>query len=106
MKYSIKMAGSAKQMLKEITDRRLQEEIVKRIDKLAEDPHLQGKPLKGILTGYRSVRAAGQRYRIVYQVDDEAIVVFVIGTGIRKEGGKDDIYTRLQKLLQKGRVIN
>ena len=51
MKYSIKMAGSAKQMLKEITDRRLQEEIVKRIDKLAEDPNLQGKPLKGILRG-------------------------------------------------------
>jgi len=37
---------------------------------------------------------------------NEKIVVFVIGAGIRKEGSKDDIYTRLQKLLLKGHNIN
>lgn len=106
MKYSIKLAGVAKQMLKEIADRRIQDEIAKRIDKLTEEPHLQGKPLKGILAGCRSVRAVGQRYRIIYKIDERQIVVFVIGTGIRKEGSKEDIYYRLQKLLLKGHDIN
>jgi len=102
MKYSIKVTDLAKQMLGEILDKRIREEIAKRIDKLADEPNLQGKPLKGILAGYRSVRAVGQRYRIVYKVLDNNLVVYVIGAGIRKEGGKDDIYTRLQKLLKRG----
>jgi len=102
MKYSIKVTDVVKQMLGEILDKRIREEIAKRIDKLADEPNLQGKPLKGILAGYRSVRAVGQRYRIVYKVLDNNLVVYVIGAGIRKEGGKDDIYTRLQKLLKRG----
>lgn len=106
MTYSIQMAGLAKQMLKEITDKRIQEEIAKRIDKLSEEPTLQGKPLRGALAGYRSVRAVGQRYRIVYKIQNEKIVVVVIGVGIRKDGSKDDIYTRLQKLLIRGDDIN
>ncbi len=102
MKYSIKVTDLAKQMLGEILDKRIREEIAKRIDKLADEPNLQGKPLKGMLAGYRSIRAVGQRYRIVYKVLDNNFVVYVIGAGIRKEGGKDDIYTRLQKLLKRG----
>jgi len=102
MKHSIKVADLAKQMIKEVTDKRIQEEITKRIDKLADDPNLQGKPLKGVLAGYRSVRAVGQRYRIIYKVYDDQLIVYVIGAGIRKEGSKNDIYTRLQKLVMKG----
>lgn len=102
MKYSIKVTDLAKQMIEEISDRRIREEIAKRIDKLTDDPNLQGKPLKGIFLGYRSDRAVGQRYRIVYKVHEANLIVHIIGAGIRKEGGKDDIYTRLQKLLIRG----
>ncbi len=102
MKYSIKVTDLAKQMIKEISDRRIREELAKRIDKLADDPNLQGKPLQGILAGYRSVRAVGQRYRIVYKVYDKNLVVYIVGAGIRKDSSKDDIYTRLQKLLKRG----
>jgi mRNA interferase RelE/StbE len=102
MKHSIKITDLAKRMIEEISDRRIREEIAKRIDKLADDPNLQGKPLKGIFTGYRSVRAVGQRYRIVYKVHEANLIVYVIGAGIRKEGGKEDIYTRLQRLLIRG----
>lgn len=106
MKYAIKVTDLAKQMIMEISDRRIRDEIAKRIDKLANDPSLQGKPLKGTLTGYRSVRTVGQRYRIVYKIHEEKVMIYVIGMGIRKEGSKDDIYVRLQKLLLKGFDIN
>ena len=86
-------------MIKEISDRRIRDKIAERIDKLADDPDLQGKPLQGIFAGYRSVRAVGQRYRIVYKVYEERIMVNVIGVGIRKEGSKGDIYERLEKLF-------
>ncbi|MEH2322803.1 MAG: type II toxin-antitoxin system RelE/ParE family toxin [Nostoc sp.] len=52
------------------------------------------------LKGYRSVRAVGQRYRIIYKVELEKVVVLVVGVGLRKEGDKGDIYTLLQKLLE------
>ncbi|MDJ0589387.1 MAG: hypothetical protein QNJ72_05225 [Pleurocapsa sp. MO_226.B13] len=55
-------------------------------------PEKQGKALSGKLKGYRSVRALGQRYRIVYRVERSTITVLIVGAGIRKEGIKKDIY--------------
>ncbi len=99
MTYAIALTDIAKQMLKEISDRRIRDKIAERIDQLAQDPDQQGKPLQGILAGYRSVRAVGRRYRVVYKVYQERVMVHIIGVGIRKEGGKEDIYERLQKLF-------
>ena len=65
-------------MLKGISDRRIRDKIIKRIDSLAEDPDLQGKPLVGELMNYHSVRAAGQRYRIIYRIEEEAVIVMVV----------------------------
>lgn len=71
-----------------------------RIDGLSSEPEQQGKPLFGELSGYRSLRAAGQRYRIIYRVEREKILVLVVATGIRKEGDKKDIYALARKLLR------
>ncbi len=101
MKYAIAVTDIAKQMLKEISDRRIRAKIAERIDKLANDPELQGKPLQGILTGYRSIRAVGQRCRIIYKIHEERVIVNIVGIGIRKEGGKEDIYERLRKLFRR-----
>ncbi|MEH2401584.1 hypothetical protein [Nostoc sp.] len=60
----------------------------------------EGKPLVDKLKGYRSVRAVGQRYRIIYKVKLEKVVVLVVGVGLRKEGDKGDIYPLLQRLLE------
>jgi mRNA interferase RelE/StbE len=89
-------------MLKEIADRRIREKIVETIDRLADEPEKQGKPLGTELAGFRSLRAVGQRYRIIYKVDEDEIVVFVVAVGIRKEGGKDDIYNLAKKLVRLG----
>jgi mRNA interferase RelE/StbE len=87
-------------MLKGITDRRMRDLIVKRIDDLIEEPEKQGKPLIAELSGYRSLRAAGQRYRIVYRVVSAKIMVYIIAVGLRKEGSSVDIYNLAKKLIK------
>ncbi len=71
----------------------------KRIEKLTTEPEKQGKALSGKLKGYRSVRALGQRYRIVYRVEQSTITVLIFGAGIRKEEAKRDIYAILNKFF-------
>lgn len=81
-------------------DRRVRDKIRDRIDGLAEEPEKQGKPLTGELTGYRSLRAVGQRYRIIYRIEEGKVLVLVMALGIRKEGSGKDIYALAQKLLR------
>jgi mRNA interferase RelE/StbE len=87
-------------MLEAIQDRRVRDKIRDRIDGLAEEPEKQGKPLTGELTGYRSLRAVGQRYRIIYRIEEGKVLVLVMALGIRKEGSGKDIYVLAQKLLR------
>jgi mRNA interferase RelE/StbE len=100
MTYKIIIAPTALKMLKGITDRRVRDLIVKRIDELTEEPEKQGKPLAAELSGYRSIRAAGQRYRIIYRVSDEKIMVYIVAVGIRKAGSGTDIYNLAKKLIR------
>ena len=87
-------------MLEAIQDRRVRDKIRDRIDGLAEEPEKQGKPLTGELTGYRSLRAVGQRYRIIYRIEEGKVFVLVMALGIRREGSGKDIYVLAQKLLR------
>ena len=89
-------------MVLEIADRRVQEKILERMTALANDPELQGKALGDDLTGYRSIRAMGQRYRIIYRVDRLIVTVVVVAAGIRKEGSREDIYRVAAKLIRLG----
>lgn len=98
--YSVRLTPTAKSMLAAVKDRRVQEKIRDRIDGLARDPAKQGKPLIGELSGYRSVRAVGQRYRIIYRVQRPQVEVLVVAAGIRKEGDRGDIYALARKLLR------
>ncbi len=70
------------------------------IDRLTEDPEKQGKALLGELSGFRSIRAAQQRYRIIYQIRDNEIIVVIVAVGIRRDGAKDDIYNLAKKLFR------
>jgi len=87
-------------MLKGIEDRRITGQIVERIDRLQDDPEKQGKPLLGELSGYRSVRAAGQRFRIIFKIQDKTVIVINVAVGLRKEGDKKDIYRLARKMIQ------
>ena len=94
------MTQTAQRMLEEISDRRIRERIAERIDALKENPGQIGKPLVGDLATYRSLRAAGQRYRIIYRIEKQRVIVFVVALGIRKQGDKRDIYALAKKLLK------
>jgi mRNA interferase RelE/StbE len=99
MQYKIEITPLAIELLSKIKDRREQQELKKRIEKLTSEPEKQGKALSGKLKGYRSIRALSQRYRIVYRIDRFTITVLIVGAGIRKEGAKKDIYAILNQVF-------
>ena len=100
--YQIIITPTALELLHAIPDRRVQRAIAARIDRLAKEPEKQGKPLLGELASYRSLRAVGQRYRIIYRVDRGQILVLVVAVGIRKEGNKRDVYALAKRLIRLG----
>ena len=102
MKWQILLTPTALKFLSDISDRRIREKIGAVIDRLVEDPEKQGKSLLGELSGFRSIRAVGQRYRIIYQIRGNDIVVVIVAVGIRRDGDKDDIYNLAKKLFRLG----
>ena len=102
MTYPVLITPTALKMLQNILDRRIREKIRDRIDGLVEDPEKQGRPLTGELAGFRSLRAVGQRYRVIYRTERAKVIVFVVGVGIRKEGSRADIYALAKKLVRLG----
>ncbi|MHB8598910.1 MAG: type II toxin-antitoxin system RelE family toxin [Ktedonobacteraceae bacterium] len=101
-RWEVVLAGEAKLQLASIKDTRLRELLRSSLQRLEYEPDKQGKPLKEELAGLRSVRAVGQRYRIIYKLKKEQIIVVVLVLGIRKEGDKKDIYKLAKKLMQSG----
>jgi mRNA interferase RelE/StbE len=104
MAYQIEITPTAFNALKAISDRRTRSTIIRRIDTLVKEPEDQGKPLRGWLAGFYSIRAAGQRYRIVYKVDNNQQKVVVYMVGIRKEDSRKDIYSLAEHLVQRGLI--
>ena len=100
MKWQILLTPTALKLLADISDRRIREKIGAVIDRLTEDPEKQGKALLGELAGFRSIRAAQQRYRIIYQIRGNDIIVVIVAVGIRRDGAKDDIYNLAKKLFR------
>jgi mRNA interferase RelE/StbE len=100
--FKIELTLQARRMLEEISDRRIRRIVGERINDLAEEPEKQGSPLFAELAGYRSIRAVGQRYRIIYEVHQDQVVV--VAVGIRKEGDKRDIYRLMGRLINLGLV--
>lgn len=98
--YVVKFSPDAAQDLSVISDQATVRAIIKKAKDLDTEPLKQGKPLKGVLVNFRTVRAAGQRYRIVYQVAAQAGQVVIVVIGIRKAGDKTDAYAVAGKRLK------
>lgn len=97
MSWAVFFTAQAEDMLLRIEDRRIRKLIMMRSMQLHTSPELQGKPLSGDLAGLRSVRAVGQRYRIVYELFPEEREVWIVAVGIRKAGNRDDIYAQAKR---------
>ena len=100
VRYILYWTERASEMLKKITDRRIQEAIVQRAEGLVHEPEKQGKSLGGELVGFRSLRAVGQRYRILFQIEHRKVWVIIVAVGIRKDKDRSDIYALAQKLVR------
>jgi mRNA interferase RelE/StbE len=96
--YALKTMAEGWRSLRAVRDKKARREIAKAIDGLAESPDLQGKPLDRELTGYRAIRAFGDKYRILYKVDE--MTVFIVWIGERKPGQEDDVYAKARKLYK------
>lgn len=100
--YRVVIQPTAFKLLKEISDRCIRQKISDRIDKLKESPEMHRKALLGELEGYYSVRAVGQRYHIIYAIEQAQVTVIIVALGIRKDGSKQDVYALAKKLLKLG----
>ena len=104
MAYQTEITPTALEALEAISDRRTRSAVVRRIDTLAEEPEKQGKPLRGWLAGFMSTRAAGQRYRVVYKIENVKKQVLVYMVGIRREDSRRDVYALAEHLVQRGLI--
>lgn len=100
--YTVKWTETASGLLAAISDRRVREALYTRAGQLSHSPEQQGKPLLGELAGFRSFRAVGQKYRIVYRVERQDVIVMIVAVGRRKHGDTRDIYALARKLLRQG----
>ena len=100
--YSIKLTQIASEFISKL-DSKSQQQIIEKIEVLKIEPLKAGKPLKGNLQDYRSIRSVGQRYRIIYQVKETEVEVIVVAVGIRRDGDKkNDIYELMKKFVKIG----
>ncbi len=97
--FTVRFTAQAERMLAQVKDRRVQRLLVQRAAQLTDSPEVKGKALTGELSGFRSLRAAGQRFRILYTVEQQTVIVYVVAVGLRKEGDRQDIYTQAARLL-------
>jgi len=88
-------------MVEAVADRRVCKALLDRADSLTNEPTKVGKPLIGELARYRSIRAVGQRYRLVYRVDEPAAVVWIVAAGLRKQGSRRDVYNLLSRIVDR-----
>jgi len=103
--WHVALTNEARVQLAGITDLRIRRTIAAAIEGLKERPDTQGKPLVEDLQGFRSIRAAGQRYRIIYRCETDRVLVVVVTIGIRKEGDRKDAYRIAERLMRLGGLL-
>lgn len=100
MIYRIVFTDEAKQFLAKLRDKRELKILLSRIEELAENPDQQGKPLSKNLAGYFSIRAVSQRYRVIYRIEESAVLVIVTTLGRRKDSDSKDVYRLADKFVR------
>lgn len=104
LRYVVVWTETAFQMLSRVGDRRIQQRLFDASKRLELEPEKQGKALREGLMGFRSLRAVGQRYRVLFTFDTASRTVNVVAAGLRRAGARDDIYALAQRLVRLGLV--
>lgn len=78
-----------------LLDKQAQRRVLRIIfKKLQQHPHEFGKPLLGDLKGYYRLRI--DPYRVVYRIENQRILVFVLAIGMRRNS---EIYKKAAQRL-------
>lgn len=80
--YRLRIKASAVKELKAVPNRKDRQRIVKRIQSLETNPRPRGSQK---LSGKERYRIRQGRYRIVYAIEAEELVVYVVKIGHRKD---------------------
>jgi mRNA interferase RelE/StbE len=82
MTYRLKFLPSAKREWDKL-DNSIKSQFKSKLRKCLENPHIPANKLRDFDCAYKiKLRSAG--YRLVYEVDDQEIIVFVIAVGKRE----------------------
>lgn len=88
MTYKLKFLPSAKKEWDKL-DSSVQSQFKCKLEKCLQNPHIPANRLTGFECAYKiKLRAAG--YRLVYEVADQEITVFVIAVGKRENNAVYD----------------
>jgi mRNA interferase RelE/StbE len=80
--YEVFIKPSALKELESIDNRKIRRNVAERIRALGENPRPPGCTK---LTGSEGYRIRCDDYRVVYSIEDEQLVVFVVKIGHRKD---------------------
>ena len=80
-KYSLRIKKSARKELEAIDSKTDRRRIAERISSLATDPRPRGASK---LSGQERYRIRQVRYRILYTIEDDLLVIYMIKVGDRK----------------------
>ena len=79
-RYSIQIKPSAVREIEAISQKKIRQAVVRRIQALADDPRPPGCEK---LTGQDRYRVRHGQYRIVYAIEDQLLVVTIVKVGHR-----------------------
>jgi mRNA interferase RelE/StbE len=94
--YKLKFLPSALKEWKKLAPS-LQKQFKKKLNERVLNPRIQASQLRGFKDAYKiKLRSVG--YRLVYEVDDLKIIIYVIAVGKRNRGL---VYTKADQRKQK-----
>lgn len=78
-------------------DKAIREQFKKKLRKLQENPYIESARLHGDLAGCFKIKLRASGFRLIYQVIDEEIVIWIVAVGKRED---EKAYDLAKKRIQ------
>lgn len=98
--YQVHWTRAARDLWREIGDRRIQARLLEVAGRLAHSPEQRGRALNDELAGFWSLHWS--RWRIIYSIGEESHQVHIHIIGLRQQGKRRDVYSMARKFLRQG----
>ena len=95
MSYTVKFREDALKEWQKL-DKTIQQQFAKKLKKCCENPHVPSAKLRGIKDCYK-IQLRTSRFRLVYQVIDDTLVIAVVAVGKRE---RSEVYNLASERLR------